>query len=173
MKYGKYEYERIYLLQSNCLRGKRVKGIKKIRDKYIKGTKLRLREVVENNETKYKFTRKERLNPSKVGVLKINTLYLTKSEYDRINVLEGFEVEKERQMLQIDQIRIGVDRIMLNNKNLFIAEVEFDTELEMNSFTMPLQIIKEITGDQKYSGYEIAKEYSKYKCKKKLKKRPT
>lgn len=163
MKYGKYEYERTYLLESNFLRDKKIKGIKKIRDKYIKGTRLRLREVIENKETKYKLTQKERLRPAKQGVLKINTLYLTKAEFDKINILEGFEIEKERFMIQIDQIRIGIDRIKLNKKSLFIAEVEFDTELEMNAFSMPLNNIVEITGEQKYSGYEIAKEYSKYK----------
>jgi len=160
MKYGKYEYERTYLLESNWLLNKKIKRTKKIRDKYIKGTKLRLRETRENNETKFKLTKKEKLNPAKKGVLKINTLYLTKEEFDKIDILEGFEIEKERHILQINQVRIGIDKIMLKGKSLFIAEVEFETEFEMNSFFMPFSYIMEITGNQNYNGFEIAKQYS-------------
>lgn len=100
------------------------------------------------------------MKPAKKGTLKINTFYLTKAEFDKINILEGFQIEKERYILIIDQIRIGVDSILLNKKSLFIAEVEFDTELEMNAFLMPISYIQEVTGEQKYSGYEIAKEFS-------------
>jgi len=159
MKYGKYEYERTYLLDNNCLKDKKIEGIKKIKDKYIKGTKLRLRKVIEKKKTSYKLTQKENLIPTKQGVLKINTLYLSKAEFDKLNILDGFEIEKERHIIAIDKIRIGIDKIRLNTKNIFIGEVEFDTELEMTTFIMPLSIIKEVTGEQKYSGYEIAKAY--------------
>ena len=160
MKYGKYEYERSYLLDSDCLRDKDVKETKKITDKYLSDTKLRLRVVVKNKETIYKLTQKEELNPAKKGILKINTLYLSQAEFEKINIIEGIEIEKTRHLIEIDQIKIGVDRINLNGKELFIAEVEFETEVEMNTFSMPLPHMKEITGIEKYSGYEIAKEYS-------------
>lgn len=163
MKYGKYEYERTYLLESNYLLNKKIERIKIIRDKYIEGTKLRLREIRENNETKFKLTQKEELKPVKQGVLKINTLYLTKSEFDKMNTLEGVEIEKERHIVQIDRTRIGIDKITFNDKTILIAEIEFDTEFEMNTFSMPLDCIMEITGNHKYNGFEIAKQYSKYK----------
>ena len=161
MKYGKYEYERIYLLENNCLIGKNIRVIKKIKDKYIEGTNLRLREVVESNDIKYKLTQKEKLSPTKQGILKINTLYLSKTEFDKLNILEGVEIKKERHIIQIDQLKIGVDKIILDKECLFIAEVEFETELEMNDFSMPISNIMEITGELKYSGYELAKEYSR------------
>ena len=58
---------------------------------------------------------------------------------------------------------IGIDRIILNKESLLIAEVEFDSALEMNRFSMPLFNIREITGEKKYCGFEIAKENSKHK----------
>jgi hypothetical protein len=76
--------------------------MKKIRDRYIEGARLRLREVSENNETKFKLTQKEKFGQAKQGVLKINTLNLTKAEFDKMIVLEGFEIEKERHLIQID-----------------------------------------------------------------------
>ncbi len=163
MKYGKYEYERTYLLKNNIFRNKEITNTKKIKDKYINDTRLRLRVVEQNDETTYKLTQKQKLNPPKRGILKINTIYLTKAEFDKLNVLEGCEIEKERQILQIGGIRIGVDRITINEKTLFIAEVEFETETEMNNFSMPLNYQQEVTGIQKYNGYELAKAYSKYK----------
>lgn len=163
MKYGKYEYERTYLLESDVLKDKKITNAKKIKDKYINDTRLRLRKVEDNNETKYKLTKKEKLDPPKRGILKINTIYLTKAEFDKLNMFEGREIEKERQILQIAGIRIGVDRIAMNEKTLFIAEIEFETETEMNNFSMPLKYKQEVTGIQKYSGYELAKEYSKHK----------
>lgn len=161
MKYGKYEFERSYLLDNNCLKDVKTISVKKIRDKYLEGTTLRLREVVENKETIYKLTQKEPLNPGITGVLKINTLYLTKPEFDKFYSLEGFEIKKVRHIIEMGHIRIGIDKIILNKKSFFIAEVEFESEVEMNAFSMPLSYIKEITGMQKYSGYAIAKEYSK------------
>jgi len=160
MKYGKYEYERLFLLNNNCLNNIKIERIKKLKDKYIKDTKLRLRKVEENSKTVYKLTQKEKLKCPKKGILRINTIYLTKIEFDKLNTLEGFEVEKERYIHLSNQIRIGIDRIIFNKNKLLIAEVEFESELEMNTFSMPLDFIKEITGEQKYSGYEIAKEYS-------------
>lgn len=161
MKYGKYEFERTFLLEKDCLEGKKIDSIKQIKDKYIDGTNLRLRKVIENNHTTYKLTQKEKLNPVKPGVLKINTLYLSKVEFDKINVLKGIEIKKERHLLIFDHIRIGIDRILLKGKSIFIAEVEFETEQEMNTFKMPLPNIMEITEELRYSGYEIAKEYSR------------
>lgn len=163
MKYGKYEYERIFLLDNDCLRNKRIESTKKIKDKYLKDTNLRLREVKENNSIKFKLTKKEKLNPDKKGILKLNTLYLTKSEFDKFYIFDGFEIKKERHMIQVDQIRIGIDNIILSNMSLFIAEVEFETEDKMNTFSMPLSYIKEITGEKQYSGFELAKVYSKSK----------
>jgi CYTH domain-containing protein len=111
----------------------------------------------------YKLTQKEKLNPSKHGVLKINTLYLSKIEFDKLNVLTGVEIEKERFIIERNQSVIGIDKVILADGVLIIAEVEFDSEAEMNRFSMPLDTIREVTGEIGYSGFELAKEYSKDK----------
>lgn len=161
MKYGKHEYERNYLLDKHCLNGKIIKEAKEIKDKYISNTRLRLREVISNQKTQCKLTQKEKLTPNRQGVSKINTLYLSKLEFDKLYMLEGIEISKKRHIIEVDDVRIGIDLIKLTDKNLYIAEVEFESELKMNSFTMPLSHIREITGELNYNGYEIAKEYSK------------
>lgn len=160
LKYRKYEFERIFLMKRNCLLDLDSIDTKEIRDKYIKGTSLRLREVKTNTKTTYKLTQKHKLNPQKIGVLKTNTIYLSKSEFDIMNVLMGFIILKKRYIVLNDQIRFGIDMIKLNNSYLYIAEVEFDSEMEMNSFSMPLEYITEITGKLEYSGYELARKYS-------------
>jgi len=163
MKYGKHEFERTYLLSKDCLIGNKIDSTKRIKDKYIEGTSLRLRRVVGENYITYKLTKKEKLNPPKRGILKINTLYLSKEEYERISHLDGIEIEKERYVIKVDQTKIGIDRVILNDRSIYIGEIEFETENQMNAFKMPFPYFEEITGNDKYSGYEIAKEYSRFK----------
>ncbi len=71
MKYGKYEYERAYLLAS-FPENQAIVSSKKIRDKYLDGTRLRLRIVEKEGKIVYKLTQKEELSPNKKGILKID-----------------------------------------------------------------------------------------------------
>lgn len=162
MKYGKYEYERVYLLNNNCLSEQTIEKAKRIKDKYLDGTNLRLRKVVEEKSTQYKLTQKEKLTPEKKGVLRINTLYISEAAFFKLNALGGFTIEKTRYIIQIGDTNIGVDEIKLGHKSLFIAEVEFDSELKMRNFTMPLNYLAEITSQKEYSGFELARAYSQY-----------
>lgn len=161
MKYGKYEYERTFLLDSRFLEEQKIESKKRLTDKYIKDTTLRLRVVKEANKTTYKLTQKRKLSPHKNGVRAINTLYLSKAEFDKMNLLQGYVLEKERHLLLVDNLRIGIDQVTLKEKLICIAEVEFETEEEMNSFSFPFDYLSETTEDESYSGFEMAKVYSR------------
>jgi len=163
MKYGKYEFERTYLLDQDCLKNMPPGTCKYIHDKYIAGTRLRLRKVLKDDITTYKLTQKEELIPPQRGILKINTLYLSKEEYDKMNLLEGVEIYKERHVYQIDQTTIGIDKISLAGENIFMAEVEFETEAKMHAFRMPLPNLMEVTAKPTYSGYQMAQLYARHK----------
>ncbi len=93
----------------------------------------------------------------------INTLYLQKAAFDKLNILKGFIVEKIRYIIIVNQIRIAIDEINLPPNKLYLAEVEFDTEQEMNTFSMPIPYVQEITDQQQYNGYTLAKRFSNSK----------
>lgn len=163
MKYGKYEYERSYLVDGAIFENMEVECVKKINDKYIRDTTLRLRRVEIDGNFTYKLTQKEKLNPSKHGILKINTFYLSETEYDTINQLDGVEINKVRSIYTESQVRMGVDEIELDGQSIHIAEVEFSSELEMQSFELPAPFIREITGENQFNGYELAKVFQRTK----------
>jgi len=159
MKYSRYEYERSYLLSDVPKFFEKIET-KQITDKYVEGTRIRLRKVLSNEEEIYKLTKKEALTPEKKGVLKINTIRLSKDEYEIMNALKGFIVKKKRTIIGVNKVRIGIDEIRLKSEILYIAEIEFKDEVTMNSFEMPLNYEREITSDKHINGYKIAKKYA-------------
>lgn len=162
MKYGKYEYERTYLLDSDCLVDKEIIAQKELIDIYFLDTRLRLRQQIENDELKYKLTKKEELHSAKAGIKKINTLYLSEIECKILSKIEGIKVKKMRYIIKINKHRIGIDKILINGQNIYLGEVEFDSESEMSNFIMPLKPSKEITNIKEYNGFELAKKYADY-----------
>ena len=161
MKYGKCEYERTFLLDSRFLEEQKIESKKSLTDKYIGGTSLRLRVVKEANKITYKLTQKSKLAPHKIGVRAINTLYLSKEGFQKMNLLQGYVLKKERNLLLVDDLRIGIDTITLNEKLICIAEVEFESEEKMHKFSFSFDYIKETTEDESYTGLEMAKAYSR------------
>jgi CYTH domain-containing protein len=159
MKYGKYEYERSFIVNSDVL-NLEVKEVKQIADTYLTGIGLRLRKVERKNVTQYKLTQKKEAKPVRTGVKRINTIYLSADEYEELNKLAGYRIEKARHILEVDQRRIGVDLIKLNEEALYLAEVEFETEAKMNAYILPFSYVREVTTDPECSGFEIARRYS-------------
>lgn len=161
MKYGKFEFERSFLLANSCLDDLEVVRSKVILDKYITGTRLRLRKVMEGGVQKFKLTKKEELEPKKVGVLKINTLYLTREEFELQAALAGVEIEKCRHIVRANNYDIGIDEISVGGNIIYLAEVEFATEEEMRGFVFPLSYQMEVTGMLEYNGNELAEKNNK------------
>ena len=159
MKYGKKEYERSFMVDGEMLKQSATE-IKSISDSYLIGTTLRLRKVETKNNVQFKLTQKKEAEPIRKGVKKINTIYLSSFEYEKLNELPAYNIEKKRYIIEINEQRIGLDLIQLGGEQIGIAELEFETELEMNAYKVPFNYIKEVTGDAGYSGFEIAKRYS-------------
>lgn len=89
MKYGKYEYERSFIVSSDLLR-QEAKEVKSIVDTYLIGIGLRLRKVQTKIGTQYKLTQKKEAVPSRKGVKMINTIYLSEEGYEELNKLPGY-----------------------------------------------------------------------------------
>lgn len=130
-------------------------------DKYLDDTSLRLRHVEGEHGGKYKLTKKENLVPEKKGVCKITTIYLSIVEFELLGELKGVVIEKTRHVFVIGNNNVGVDVIEGGEGALYLAEVEFEAESEMNAFEIPVGYVKEVTGEQRYNGYELAEKYGR------------
>ena len=157
-KYALVERERKFLISPDHIN---INGLpyKHITDHYILNTAIRFRMVTDGNGTTYKLTKKTPLN--KTGEQQITTIYLSREEYLLLNSFECIAVEKTRHLVAAGPLVIGLDRYTNLSEELWIAEIEFATQVEMNNFQMPLTYIREVTTSPEFNGFELAKRFQK------------
>lgn len=74
---------------------------------------------------------------------------LSEREYEVLSVFEGNELRYNRYFYRLENGEMEIDMI-LNRElwNLVFGTIEFETETEMNSFSPPEFIVREITTDE-------------------------
>ncbi len=127
-----------------------------ILDNYIVGTNLRLREVDNEGEKVYKLTKKTTMSP---GREEITTIYLSPEEYHALSKLRAVVVSKVRFIAPYSDATIGIDSYANEEDELWLAEVEFETEAQMKNFVMPMPYEVEITGNEEFSGFALANRF--------------
>ena len=156
-KYAHTERERKFLLQypANIVNGL---PYKQIADYYIKNTSLRFRRVTDGESVVYKLTKKSQ---SIGGKAQITTIYLTEAEYSLLNIFDAVLVEKIRYIKVYGDFVIGIDKYSKGNDELWLAEVEFNSDEEMSNFTLPFEYLAEVTDDINYNGFALAERFGK------------
>jgi CYTH domain-containing protein len=157
-KYSQVERERKYLIASDQFDFSGLSS-KRINDRYIVDSFLRLRQVVDQNGSVYKLTRKVIQTGQFSGKYTITTIYLTEKEYTQLSELQGVQVSKTRYILEEGGVRIAIDRYQQTGQQILIAEVEFASDKEMHDFQMPIPCLKEVTRESGFDGYELAKRF--------------
>jgi CYTH domain-containing protein len=147
-KYARVERERRFLL-TGLPEDRPVTAIRKITDRYLTGTTLRLRHIADQRDgDQYKFTQKIPAgNPGPVQGLITNT-YLTKAEYDLLARLPGKTLTKTRYSVP----PFGIDVFAPPLHGLVLAEAEFDHDDAMLAFRPPSYVIAEVTADRRFTG---------------------
>jgi len=152
LKYARPEWERRLLL-AGVPPGHVIKTAE-ITDRYLLGTRLRLRQVVEvdaaGSRTVYKLTQK--IPAADAGPGLITTVYLDAAEYDRLATLPAAVLSKTR--LSIPPF--GVDVFAPPLAGLYLAEAEFDSAAELHAFTAPPWSVAEVTRDIRFTGGRFA-----------------
>ena len=147
-KYARTEWERRFLLDG-FPEGVNVTRIRRITDRYITGTNLRLREQVESQERRvFKFTQKlpEANGGAKQGL--ITSMYLPENEFSVLATLPARMLTKTRHSVP----PFGIDVFEGALSGLVLAEAEFGSELEASRLTLPAFIVHEVTNDHRFSG---------------------
>jgi len=153
-KYARVERERRFLLAGppSPLAATRSR---RITDRYLPGTRLRLRRVDygDGGACEFKFTQKVPAGrPGHVQGLITNT-YLSTAEYDLLASLPAQVLTKTR--LSVPPLSVDVFDAPLHG--LVMADAEFSTDEEAQSFLQPPVAVAEVTDDPRFTGGSLAR----------------
>jgi CYTH domain-containing protein len=147
-KYARLERERRFLLAERpAMSGT---GRVVINDRYLAGTRLRIREMIETDDQSgpvvYKLTQKIPDGAGRFGL--ITTMYLDEAEYRMLSSLPAGVLRKVRYRVG----PVGVDVFEGSLAGLYLAEAEFVTDEEVEAFSLPSFVAAEVTDDRRFTG---------------------
>lgn len=148
-KYALPEIERRWLVDSSTLPD--LDSLPKviIKDKYLAGTRLRLRAMQSDEGSQYKLGKKY---GDKRGFSEsITNIYLSRGEYEMLNEAAGLEVTKSRYHLAGGSLDIYPDADQLT-----LFSVEFSSEAAAADYQPPDFADQEVTHNPRYSGLALA-----------------
>jgi CYTH domain-containing protein len=143
-KYARYELERRWLLE-RLPDGADAGSL--IVDRYIEGTRLRLRHAEPPHE-QFKLTQKEAPAPPDYALTVITTIYLTAEEYAVLAALPARVLRKRRHHFG----RYSIDVFEGELAGLILAETEFAAEEEMRAHPLPEFAVRDVSDDVRYTG---------------------
>jgi CYTH domain-containing protein len=160
MSYGKYarvERERRFLLRELPPPLTRASRHTQIWDNYITDTRLRLRKVrvPETKEYTWKLTQKFTPAPPDFSRTIITNIYLTQYEYEVLSVFEGNEIRKNRYPFEHEGRAFSIDIFLGALWGLILAETSFETDEEMDGFTIPSFAFADVTRDEMFTGARL------------------
>jgi CYTH domain-containing protein len=147
--YARIERERRFLLAGPPL-APAVTATRRITDRYLAGTRLRLRraERPDRATIEYKLTQKVPADqPGPVQGLITNT-YLSQAEYNALASLPAAVLSKTRFSVP----PLGIDVFDPPLHGLILAEAEFATNEAAHSYRPPASCIAEVTDDARFTG---------------------
>ena len=147
-KYARIEWERRFLLD-RFPRAALVTRVRRISDRYIEGTTLRLRQQSDSDgRTVFKLTQKlaDQANGARQGL--ITSMYLTSVEFIMLAKLPAKELTKTR--LSVPPFGIDVFDGVLSG--LILAEAEFNSDAEAAALALPSFIGHEVSNDSRFTG---------------------
>ncbi len=151
MKYVRIERERRFLIDQFPTAANVVR-IRRISDRYLDGTSLRLREQSDDDgPTVFKLTQKIPLRASGAQQGFITNLYLTQSEAQVLAQLPAKSLSKTRHSVP----PFGIDVFEGTLEGLILAEAEFDSPAEAAALTLPAFILQEVTADDRFTGGQL------------------
>jgi hypothetical protein len=154
LKYARPERERRFLFRA--LPEGRAIRVARIEDRYLLGTRIRLRKATERADVDgeverilYKLTQKVPGPGGAPGL--ITTIYLDRAEYDLVARLPARSLRKTR--LSIPPLGVDVFEDALSG--LVLGEAEFADDESMTRFRPPAKAVAEVTDDPRLTGGQL------------------
>jgi CYTH domain-containing protein len=126
-----------------------------LRDLYVTGTQLRLREAspLDGSSPMLRLGRKADVSPA---VRLLTSIYLSPEEFRLLSALPGNTLLKTRHYLgNIQGADLSVDEFAGPLTGLIMAEAEFPDSATMTSYPTPAFATREVTDDRRYTGGEL------------------
>jgi CYTH domain-containing protein len=155
-KYAHIERERRWLVDRARRPPLDGREFVRIEDRYIVGTRLRLRRatVSATGKVVHKLTRKyEAPDPLARPIV---TAYLTAEEHALLEQLPAHPVEKRRYALDDGGRVFSLDRFTGALAGLELAEIEWPDDEGLRALAPPLWADREVSGDVRYQGAVLA-----------------
>lgn len=155
-KYSRPELERRWLVDPKQIAQLDKTLIYKIWDTYYFDSRMRLRKAVEADgvTTIFKLCKKYGLESR--GSDPTTSIYLSLDEYEFFSSLSGAKIEKQRFLVtdQGEDFLLDIYQGTLNG--LAVVEREYSTKDQLLEARSPSFALREITGEEKFSGASIA-----------------
>jgi CYTH domain-containing protein len=153
-KYALLERERRYLLQDLPEQVSRADPHLQITDNYITGTRLRLRKVRDPRTNKWtvKFTQKFPPNPADLSRTLITNIYLNAAEGEALSLFEANEIRKNRYFFEWEGRKFSVDMFLGDLFGLVLAEIGFERDEDLDSFSKPSFALADVTNEDLFTG---------------------
>lgn len=133
---------------------------RRIRDRYLTGTSLRLRRVEETGSVVYKLGQKVRVAAGDPSDVRLTNLYLTEQEYQRLAVLPAAVLDKTRWLVPHGAATFAVDEFEGRLRGLVLAEIELPEAEPPGPGPVPAELPawlgREVTFEDRYSGGTLA-----------------
>ena len=150
LKYAVVERERRYLLASLP---EGVTDTKEIVDRYVTGTRLRLREVRDSNGTvTRKLGHKVRLSEGPAEVACTN-FYLSEEEWAVVSALPARTLRKKRHLVQRDGLLLAIDE---HEDGTLVAEID-DGDQPSGPVPGWLDVVADVSDDEAWTGGRLAR----------------
>src|SRR4029434_9685021 len=149
-KYARVERERRYLLRDLPEGMTRADPHLQITDNYMTGSHLRLRKVREPRTNKWtvKFTQKFAPNPNDLSRTIITNTYLNVLEAEVLSqIFNSNEIRKNRYPFEFDSRKFSIDMYLGDLFGLVLAEVSFETDEDLDSFSKPPFALSDVTNE--------------------------
>jgi CYTH domain-containing protein len=152
-KYARVEIERRFLL-AGVPDGEEVLAVHEIDDRYLDGTRLRLRRMAEvDGPTQLKLTQKLPAPDGRGGQGALTTLYLSEPEHAALAVVPAAELRKSR----LSVAPYGIDVFHGALDGLVLAEAEFASVEEAAALRPAAFCRAEVTADRRFTGGELTR----------------
>lgn len=151
-QYARIERERRFLVGRFPER-RLIVRVRRITDRYIEGTNLRLREQTEEGHpARFKLTQKIPAPAEAAQQGYITTMYLNRETHERLAELLAKTLTKVRYSVP----PFGVDVFEGVLEGLILAEAEFDSAADADGLTIPDFVSHEVSRDPRFSGGALA-----------------
>jgi len=150
LKYAVVERERRFLVSS-------LPGVaherRRIVDRYVTGTRLRLREVVtEDGAVTRKLGHKVRLGEGP-GEIACTSLYLDDDEWEVLCRLPAKTLRKVRHFVTQDGVTVAIDEL---DDGTLLAEID-DQDATPAPIPSWLDVLQDVSDDEKWTGAQLAR----------------